>query len=103
PYRLPTATATDRDRRPPHRLGLAPGLVDVRVLAREGGLLLGPQALQHLAGLLERLQPLGDRREGCAVRLVLRREPSAPEPHDRAAVRDLVDGRDLLREHGGVA
>src|SRR5262249_24914370 len=97
------AAAADQDGWTSHRLRLAPSLVDARWLAGERGLLLGEQPLHQLAGFLERLEALADGRERRAVRLVLGGEPAAAEPDDHAAVRDLVDGRRLLGEHGGIA
>src|SRR5438132_13236790 len=97
------AAAADQDGRPAHGLGLAQGVAHDDVLALERDALLGPQALQDLAGLLEGAQPRAEGRERAAVGLELGREPAAAEADDDPAVRHLVDGGHLLREHGRVA
>ncbi len=52
--------------------------------------------------LVERAQPLARLREGQAVALELRGEPAGAEAREGTAARDLVERRDLLREHGGI-
>jgi hypothetical protein len=58
-------------------------------------------ATEDLGGLLERDEPVAQRREGRRTP-ELGGEPAAAETDDRPAVRHVVDRRDLLREHGGV-
>src|SRR5439155_3891319 len=94
------AAAAAQDARPAHGLRLAQGVAHDDVLALERDALLGPQALQDLAGLLEGAQPRAERRERAAVGLDLRPQPAAPGPDVDPPVRPLVDGGTLLRDTG---
>lgn len=95
--------ASDQDRGAPNGLGLVDRVLQPEVASFEAEALLAPQALQDLRSFLERLHALCQRRERVAVALELGLEPARAEADDGAAVRDVIDGRDLLREDGGIA
>src|SRR5438094_10216964 len=61
------AAAADQDGGPAHGLGLAQGVAHDDVLALEGDALLGPQALERRAGLVEGAEPRAEGRERAAV------------------------------------
>src|SRR5262245_15204442 len=97
------AAAADENLGRAHRLRLAHRVAHRYVPALEGDALLRPQPLQRDGRLLERPETVREPREGTPVRLELGREPAGAEPDDRPAARDVVERRDLLREHGRVA
>src|SRR5437899_1326295 len=77
-------------------------VAELVVAPLEGDLVLRPQRLEHLAGLVEAREALGHRVEGKAVRLVLVLLPRGADAADEAAARDDVHLRGHLREHRGV-
>ena len=97
------AGAPDQDRRTPGRLGLAERVLHLEMFALEGRGLLRPHALQDLDALVEAPHARSQGREGVAVGFEFGLEPAGPESHDHPTPRDMVDGGDLLGQHGGIA
>ena len=99
------AAAADEDRRV--------GLLDVRrvvrrlvelvVAALEHRLRLRPELLDHLDGFVEAAEALASGVEGDGEGVVLVGVPGGAEAELEAAVGDVVDGRGLLGEDGGMA
>src|SRR6266436_4788483 len=68
-----------------HRLGHERRVVELVVLALEGRAVLGPEHVQHLAGLVEALEPLAHRVERDAVGRVLVFLPAGADAADEPA------------------
>ena len=98
------AAAADADRRVRllRALRLVAGVLELVVLAVEGRGLLGEQAGQHLAGLLEAVEALLDAAELDAVGAGLLLVPAGADAELEPAVGDDVERRGHVGQHGGM-
>src|SRR6058998_174136 len=86
-----------------HRLGVEGGVGELVVAHLERGAPLLPQRPDHVAGLIEPLEPLAHRVEGNAVRLVLVLLPSRAQAEQEPSAGDDVDLRGHLGDQGRMA
>ena len=85
------------------RLGIAPRVVELEVVALEVGDGLVEERAENLHRLLEMILADPDALEGNAEALVLVLVPARPDPEIAAAVGEMIDGAHGLGEHPGVA
>ena len=99
------AAAADADRRVRllRPLRLVAGVLELVVLAVESRRLLAQQACQHLARFLEAVEALLDRAELDSVGTGFLFVPACADTEFEPAVRDDVQGRSHIRQHGGMA
>ena len=98
------AAADDQRRvRVLHGLRERRAIDEVVVLALERDVLLGPEPVHDLDLLGEVLEPLAQRRKREPEGLVLELVPAGAHPELDPAARDVVDGRDGVREQRRVA
>jgi hypothetical protein len=103
--RAPFAAAPDDDGRmwALHRLGLTTRLLQPVVLTLEVGRGVREQADDHLAGLVEHVEPLLERRQFDAVGVTLLLVPPGADPELEAAVGDDVECGRHVGQHRRVA
>ena len=99
---LRAAADDERRVRALHRLGQGIDRHQPVVLALEGERAVGPGSAHDGELLLEHVHARPDRREAEAVGLVLALVPAGSEAELDAAIRDVVDRRHVLGEHGRV-